>query len=163
VSTTSRVLFGENPRRTAIRIIVLVALCAITFKWVLIPIRTEGISMLPTYTSGTLNLVNRLSYTHRRPRRGDVVAIRLAGENVLYIKRVIGLPGERIAISEGQVLINGSPWLEPYVRHRRPWNYDELTLGPREYFVMGDNRGMAAADHDFGPVDADRIIGRVVF
>jgi signal peptidase I len=142
---------------------VLAAISAITFGWVLIPIRTEGISMLPTYRSDTLNLVNRLAYTRRGPRRGDVIAIRLAGESVLYVKRVIGLPGERVEITEGQVLINGSPWLEPYVRHRRAWNYDELTLGPREYFVMGDNRGMAAADHDFGPVDEDRIIGRVVF
>jgi hypothetical protein len=49
------------------------------------------------------------------------------------------------------------------VRKRQPWNVPEVTVGPREYFVVGDNRGMRVADHDFGRVDARRILGRLVF
>ena len=89
--------------------LVLAAISFITFKWVLIPIRTEGSSMLPTYGPAELNLVNRLAYrsaragARRRRRDPD------GGSHVLYVKRVIGLPGERVAVSEGQVQINGAP------------------------------------------------------
>jgi len=157
------ILFGTNPRRTTVRVLVLIVLSVITFRWILLPVRTDGISMEPTYESGRLNLVNRLAYLSSTPARGDVVAIRLAGLHVLYIKRVVALPGERVAIVEGEVRIDGRALSEPYVHHRRPWNLPEVELGPAEYFVVGDNRGMNAADHTFGRVDAVRIVGRVVF
>jgi signal peptidase I len=146
-----------------VRVLVLAAVSFITFKWFFIPIRTQGSSMLPTYGPDRLNLVNRLTYTMGPPTRGDVVAIEMAGPNVLYVKRIIGLPGERIAISEGHVLVNGVALSEPYVKLRRAWNVDEVTLGPSEYFVMGDNRGMSAGEHDFGRVNASRILGKVMF
>jgi signal peptidase I len=158
-----RLVFGENPRRTLTRIGVLAVICFITFKWVLVPIRTEGSSMLPTYDTDRLNLVNRLAYLGALPQRRDVVAIQMAGPHVLYVKRVIGLPGERVSVVDGIVNINGAPLPEPYVRHRRPWQVEEVTLAPNEYFVIGDNRGMAAGDHDFGRVDISKILGRVVF
>jgi len=157
------ILFGTNPRRTTVRVLVLIVLSVITFRWILLPVRTDGISMEPTYEPGRLNLVNRLAYLSSTPARGDVVAIRLAGLHVLYIKRVVALPGERVAIVEGEVRIDGRALPEPYVHHRRPWNLPEVELGPAEYFVVGDNRGMNAADHTFGRVDAVRIVGRVVF
>jgi signal peptidase I len=163
LSLARRLIFGRDPRRTAVRIVVLAALSFVTFRWLLIPIRTDGISMLPTYRSGTLNLVDRVRYQFTSPHRGDVVAIRLAGVRVVYVKRIIGLPGERVAFVAGEVEINGVPLPEPYVQNRRPWDIEEVTLGPDEYFVVGDNRGMNADDHTFGRVDADRIVGRVVF
>jgi signal peptidase I len=159
VSTVRRIIFGENPRRTTVRIVVLAAVSAITFGWVLMPVRADGDSMLPTYYSGNLTLVYRMAYVSASPQRGDIVAIRLAGPRVVYIKRVIALPGERLAVTEGDVLINGVALVEPYVRHQRPWNVEEVTLGLREYFVVGDNRGTS----DYGRVDADRILGRLVF
>lgn len=159
----TRFVFGAHPRRTAVRIIVLIALSVATFTWILVPIRAEGISMLPTYESGSLRLVSRLTFKYREPRRGDVVAIRLAGPNVLYVKRIIGMPFERVAIREGIVYIDATPLSEPYVRHRRPWDVAEVTLGPREYFVMGDNRGMSAGSHDFGRADVSRFVGKVLF
>jgi signal peptidase I len=144
-------------------VVVLAVVSFVTFRWVLMPIRTEGSSMLPTYGSGKLNLVNTLAYRKAPPARGDVVAIRFAGPHVVYVKRVIGLPGERVGVSKGQVQINGASLNEPYVRNRRPWDYAEVTLGPREYFVVGDNRGMNVGEHDFGRVEIERILGRVVF
>jgi len=119
--------------------------------------------MEPTYRSGSLNLVNRLAYQQRKPARGDIVAIKLAGPHVLYVKRIIALPGEHLSIAQGQVYINGAPLEEPYVRNRRPWDVPEVTLTAREYYVIGDNRGMRAADHDFGRVDVSRILGKVIF
>jgi signal peptidase I len=146
-----------------VRVLVLAAVSFVTFKWILIPIRTEGSSMLPTYGPGQLNLVNRMAYTSSSPARGDIVAIQMAGPHVLYVKRVIGLPGERVRVSEGLVQINGVTLTEAYVRNRRPWEVPEVTLGGNEYFVIGDNRGMAASEHDFGRVDRERILGRIVF
>jgi signal peptidase I len=163
LSAIRRFVFGDNPRRTAVRVLVLAAVSVIIFRWVLIPIRTEGSSMLPTYTPDRLHFVNRLAYGAGGPRRGDVVAIKMAGPRVLYVKRIVGLPGERVAIAGGQVTIDGTVLPEPYVRHRKPWDIDEVTLGRQEYFVIGDNRGMSAGDHDFGRVEVDRILGKVVF
>ncbi len=141
----------------------LAAVSFVTFGWLLTPTRVSGISMQPTYRDSTLHLVNRVIYRIRSPARGEIVAIRLAGPHVLYIKRIIGLPGERVAIVDGVVEINGMPLVEPYVVERAPWNYDEVTVGPTEYFVIGDNRGMRISDHDFGRVDSRRIIGRLLF
>lgn len=119
--------------------------------------------MEPTYRSGSLKLLNQLAYRYRKPERGDIVGIKLAGPHVLYVKRIIALPGERILISRGQVYINGAPLAEPYVQNRRAWDIREVALTAREYYVIGDNRGMRAADHDFGRVDVSRILGRVIF
>lgn len=157
-----RLIFGQNPRRTAIRAGVLVLAAFVTFRWVSIPIRMEGISMRPTYEPGRLNFVNRLAYLTRSPERGDIVAVRVARGGAFYVKRIVGLPGERIAFVGGQVEIDGVPLDEPYVRYRRPWDVPEMTLGPSEYFVVGDNRGMNAVDHDFGAVERGRIAGTIV-
>ena len=163
MASAREILFGRNPRRTTVRVLLLIVASIVIFRWVLIPVRTDGISMEPTYESGRINLVNRLAYLSSSPARGDVVAIRLAGLHVLYIKRIIALPGERISFNSGEVRIDGVPLTEPYVHYRRPWELSEVRLGPAEYFVVGDNRGMNAADHTFGRVDAVRIVGRVVF
>ncbi len=163
MSLIRRVVFGSHPRRTAVRVLVLAAVSFVTFGWILIPIRAEGISMQPTYQTGTLHLMNRLAFTIVNPGRGDVVGIQLTGPHVYYVKRIVGLPGERVAIVGGQVRINGTPFVEPYVHNRRPWNVDEVTLAPLEYFVIGDNRGMNAADHDFGRVERSKIAGKVLF
>jgi signal peptidase I len=163
VSRARQIIFGRNPRRTVVRIAVLSAISFVTFGWLLTPIRVRGISMQPAYSDSTLNLVNRVTYRMRSPARGDVVAIRLAGPHVLYVKRIIGLPSERVAIVGGVVEINGAPLIEPYVHKRQAWDYPEVTVGPREYFVIGDNRGMRMGDHDFGRVDARRILGKLVF
>jgi signal peptidase I len=163
VSSIRRLIFGANPRRTFVRIAVLAVISLGVFRWVLLPVRAEGISMEPTYQSGSFRLVNRLAFSTRPPARGDVVAIRLAGRRVVYVKRIVGLPGERLGIVEGVVHIDDRPLDEPYVRHRRAWDLDEVTIGADEYFVVGDNRGMTMRDHALGRVDAARIVGRVVF
>jgi signal peptidase I len=142
-----------------VRILVLGAIAAAMLLWVILPVRTDGDSMLPTYTSGSFNVVNRLAYFNARPKRGDIVAIRLAGTSVVIIKRIIALPGERISVHDGSVRINDSELDEPYVRHNRSWDLEEVTLGPREYFVAGDNRVAS----DVGRTEAERIVGRLMF
>jgi signal peptidase I len=97
------------------------------------------------------------------PARGDVVAIRLAGPHMVYVKRIVGLPGERLAFVGGVIHINGVPLSEPYVKNQRPWDRPEVTLGAREYFAVGDNRGMEQGAHKFGIVDRERILGKVLY
>jgi signal peptidase I len=163
VSLIRRIVFGSNPRRTLVRVLVLAAISVVTFRWVLTPIRAEGISMLPAFRSGSLHLVNRLAFVHAKPLRGDAVAIRLAGPHVVYVKRIVALPGERFSMVKGQAYINGAPLTEPYVLNRAPWDVAEVTLTSHDYYVIGDNREMRAADHTFGRVDESRILGRVIF
>src|SRR3989440_12938563 len=100
------VIIGRNPRVTLVRIVVLVVACIVVSKYVLLPIRIEGGSMLPTYHNG-VNFVNRLAYLSHEPRRGDVIGIRLAGHSIMFLKRIVGLPGETVAFHRGRVYING--------------------------------------------------------
>jgi signal peptidase I len=157
------ILFGANPRFTAIRAAVLVATSVVVFGFVLLPVRLTGISMEPTYGDGQLNFANRLAFAWREPSRGDVVAIRMAGPSVLYVKRIIGLPGEQVEIEMGVVKIDGVPLLEPTVVRKAAWNLPPVTLGPDEYFVVGDNRSMSIRNHDLGRATRNRIIGKLLF
>jgi signal peptidase I len=119
--------------------------------------------MEPTYDDGALNFANRFAFAWREPARGEVVAIRMAGPHVVYVKRIVALPGEQVAIAMGTVLIDGQPLLEPAVARKAPWNVAALTLRRDEYFVIGDNRAMPAESHDFGRTTRDRIIGKLLF
>lgn len=155
-------IFGRNPRRTLARIAALVAGAYIVFGHLLIPVRGAGPSMLPTLQDGEFLFVNTLAYVGAGPRRGDIVGISLAGRRLMYIKRIVGLPGERLRIDAGTVYVDGVPLEEPYVERRRPWDIGEVVLGDDEYLVIGDNRGMTANNHDFGKARRERIVGRVV-
>ena len=158
------ILIGRHPKRTLIRLAVLVAAAIVLFGWVLIPFRAEGISMQPTYEPGTFHFVSRLAFLRRDPARGDVVGIRLAGQHVLYVKRIVGLPGERVRISGGQVVVNDAPIDEPYVKRRNTsWYLPETWLAADEYFVVGDNRSMPIGLHELGKTTRARIVGRVVY
>lgn len=154
---------GHRPARTLVRVGVLIVVSVVVFKWLLLPVRTYGDSMLPTYRSGEFHLVNRLAYDWRQPVRGDVVAVRLAGWRVVYVKRLVGVPGDRVAFAEGVLMINGRPVEETYVHQRQPWVMREVTLGPDEFFVVGDNRDMRMEQHEFGRVRRERIAGPLLF
>lgn len=159
----TRFLFGRNPRATLVRAAALVAAAVVVFGWILLPIRLSGISMQPTYDDGMFDFANRAAFWFREPARGDVVAIRMAGPHVVYVKRIVGLPGERVEIAAGVVTIDGEPLVEPSVVRRAPWTMPPVTVGADEYFVIGDNRSMAIENHDFGRVKRDRIIGKLLF
>lgn len=156
------IVFGRNPRNTLIRIVLLVVTVVVLVNFVLLPIRVTGISMWPTYKDRSFNLVNRLAYARHEPKRGDVVSIRYAGMHVMLMKRIIGLPGETIAFSNGKVLVNDRPLDEPYEKNECDWNVPPVTLKADEYFVVGDNRTMPVENHVFGVVERGHIVGRVI-
>ena len=159
----SRVLIGQRQRHTALRLVVLVLASLGVFGYCLLQVRTQGISMLPTYEPGNLKFVNALAYTWRQPQRGDIVAIRLAGRRVVYLKRIIGLLTEQVRIDAGIVYADSVALDEPYVRHRAAWTIERVALAADEYFVVGDKRGMPSAQHEFGTVARGRIVGKVLF
>ena len=153
---------GRNPKATLVRVAVLIIVSFVVFNFILLPIRVEGISMLPTYRNGSWNFVNRFAYLRHEPQRGDVVSIRLAGIHRMYLKRIVGLPGETVAFDNGRLLIDGKVMPEPYEKWPCDWNYPAVALGPDEYFAVGDNRTMPWEAHKFGRVDRDHIVGKAL-
>lgn len=155
-----RLIVGRRPGRTLIRLLVIVALTLVVFRIILIPIKVTGTSMEPTYHDGRVNFINRLAYRTRRPERGDVVAILMEDSRYPILKRVIGLPGENIVLRNGRVAVNGEFLQEPYVRGLGLTSELKPTsLGPDEYFVIGDNREVTA----YGVVRLAQIQGKVLF
>ena len=158
-----RLLIGRHPARTLLRASLLGACVWALASYVWLPVWVSGGSMLPTYHSGQFRLVSARAFARRPPRRGDIVAIRLAGRRVMFLKRVVGLPGERLEIREGVVVLDGAPLAEPYVRFREAWCYPETRLGTNQYFVIGDNRAMPRENHVMGKVQRERIAGRILW
>lgn len=134
--------------------------------------RVKGRSMLPTLRDREWLLVWRLPYIWGQPRRFDVVICHYPGRRVkrlpflpqCFVKRVVGLPGETVEVIEGVLHIDGQPveehFLDPH-RTRFFRNRPSVTLGPDEYFVMGDNRDNSNDSRRVGPLKRRAIIGRV--
>ena len=176
-------IVGRNPKWTLVRVIILVMTCFFIFKFVLIPIRIVGPSMEPNYHNGRWNFVNKLAYRNADPQRGDVVAVRWMGEQVMLCKRIIGLQGELIQLRPpsfggevpraGGIYVNNQLLFEDYVRKsvdkswyfRRFswWSQREWSLAKDQYLVIGDNRSMRIYDHTFGVVPKGDILGKVLF
>lgn len=158
---------GRNPRLTLIRLVALVALTLWMFRYGLVPVRVSGISMVPSFRDGERRWISPALTRFQGLQRGDVVAIQTSGRHTLYLKRILGLPGERVRIERGVVRINGEPLSEPYLAPDPaawtwPTNGTDRVIGPSEYFVVGDNRSMAQDAHYFGLADRSRILGKVV-
>ena len=125
--------------------------------------RVEGESMTPSLRNGEYLLVRRLRYRKRKPARGDVVVVAISGRSRL--KRIVGLPGERITFTDGMLLVNGDKLTEPYLRGLPPYlglEHSEFVLDGEEYFVMGDNRAHSTDSRHYGPVRRAQIEGRAV-
>ena len=159
----ARLVVGRDPVRTLGRVVVLVVGAWLVISYGILAVRGEGPSMQPTIGDGQLMIVSRVSYRWRAPRRGEVVAVRLAGDEAVLIKRILAGPGDRIGIDDGQVVVNDVALDEPYVEHRLPWRMQAVSLAADQYFVVGDNRGMPMALHTMGTVDGNRLIGPVVW
>ena len=135
--------------------------------------RIKGESMRPTLRDRDFALVWRLPCRFRPPRRGEVVIChyprrmmrRIPFLPQAFVKRVIGLPGDMVEWQEGVLLINGVPLREPYLdpaRCRSVRTIPPITLGPDEFYVLGDNRNASNDSRSVGPLSRKNIRGRVV-
>ncbi len=122
--------------------------------------RVYGQSMEPNLHTDMRLVVEKLSYRLHTPQRGDIVVLRVRPEDELLIKRVIGLPGDEVAIHDGQVYVNGQPLEEPYLNQETRGNLASRIVPPLHVFVMGDNRGASNDSRSFGPVHIDNIVGK---
>ena len=156
-----RVLVGRSPRNTFVRAIILAVFCIILFRFFFIPIRIYGKSMEPAYHDGSIDFINTLYYKFHNLKRGDVVAVGIgSGHGYMYLKRVAGLPGEKLSFKDGMLIINGRVVSEPYVKYKYDWNMPEVPIGKDEYFVVGDNRSGPISEHAKGRVYKNKIMGR---
>ncbi|MFH0911421.1 MAG: signal peptidase I [Planctomycetota bacterium] len=156
-------VIGRSPKRTLLRLIVIASIAYIVFGYVFRPMHISGASMEPTYHDGSFTFICLLKYCRHPPERGSVVAIRYLGTDVMLLKRVIGLPGERIAFHDGAAYANGRPLSEPYVTLPCDWNVEAVEVGPEEYYVVGDNRSMPEKNHRKGRVSRYRVMGGPLF
>jgi len=125
-------------------------------------IRVESVSMQPTLFAGDMVIVNKLAYRFiNSPHRGDVIVFKYPPDpdSIPYIKRIIGLPGDQVHITNGKVYINSQPVDEPYLKVSTNRGGD-WTVPDRQLFVMGDNRNNSRDSRAWGFVPFENIIGR---
>ena len=122
-----------------------------------------GPSMEPHISPGEYVLINTLAYRFASPARGDIVAFKHDSDPPeLYIKRIIGLPGDRVRIDRGVVSVNGQPLAEPYLHFRDTRSFPETFVSDHSVYVLGDNRANSEDSRFFGTVDDNDITGKAV-
>jgi len=133
-------------------------------RFVLSAVVIDGRSMLPTLFPGEQCIVNGWLPYFRDYRRGDLVVIRDEVRGELMVKRIIGVPNERVRIQNGKVYVNGEQLLEPYLSEGTYTDARELVgtafkLSKNQYFVLGDNRGLSEDSRFYGAVDRAHLVG----
>jgi signal peptidase I len=141
--------------------LVVLALIATAFFMRTSPV--DGLSMEPRVHAGEIVLINTLAYRFGAVRRGDVVAFRHdAPTTETYIKRVVGLPGERVEVRDGVVRVDGRALAEPYVRFRDARSAPAVVIPPRAYYVLGDNRAESDDSRNWGVVRDTDVVGKAL-
>jgi signal peptidase I len=172
----------QNPQRQdngwlfiwdLVKVIVIALVIIIPIRYYVIqPFIVSGSSMQPTFQNGQYLIVNELDYHIHAPQRGDVIVFKYPlNTSEYFIKRVIGLPGEKVLISNGKVTIynsanpNGFVLDESYLPsglYTEATSSTPITLSENEYFVLGDNRPASSDSRYWGDVPSDDIVGKVV-
>lgn len=172
------------PGSAAGEVIETIAIAVLLFfamRLLVLPVKVEGQSMVPSLAEQQHLLVNRRAYTHwqigghtyylfRKPQRGDIVVLtpppQEAQRGIPFIKRIVGLPGERLLVKEGKVFINDQPIDEPYIaeapRYTWPANGQPLLVPEHSVVVFGDNRNRSEDSSRFGVLPEDLIRGRAL-
>ena len=150
--------------------VVALSIFVVVYLFLVQPHEIKGGSMEPTFNNNEYILTDKISYRFKEPKRGDVVIFKAPkNPDVDYIKRIIGLPGERIKIQNGAIYINGKKLSEPYIRDITSLTSTqylqegvETTVPEGYFFVMGDNRTGSMDSREFGPIAENVIIGHAI-
>jgi signal peptidase I len=155
--------------RELAEVVVLAVILYFGISFAVQTVHVEGLSMFATLDDNDYLIADKIAYRLHAPQRGDIIILRPPTDDSKdFIKRVIALPGERLLIRDGQVLINGHRLNEPYLPEnwtsQANWGApDGVVMAPNQYFVMGDNRNRSQDSRTFGPIGRDRIDGRAWF
>jgi signal peptidase I len=153
-------LSHPNLFRDFVETMLLIAIAFLVVNTLIGRFRIEQVSMLPNLHEGEYVIVDKVSYSFRQPSRGDIVVLKQIG-NPDLIKRIIGLPGETVRVSEGKLYLNDQPLDEPYLKDPQINEATPpVTVPTDRVFVMGDNRNNSSDSRRFGPVPMSDIVGR---
>ncbi len=159
----------ENPWLEGLKTIGLSAILAIGIRQFVAEARyIPSGSMLPTLQINDRLIVDKLSYRFNTPQRGDIVVFSptstLEKQNFhdAFIKRVIGLPGDKVEVKGGRVYVNDQALRENYIEEDPQYQWGPQTVPPGSYLVLGDNRNNSYDSHYWGFVPREKIIGRAV-
>ncbi|HEY6339419.1 MAG TPA: signal peptidase I [Candidatus Sulfotelmatobacter sp.] len=147
-------------------LLISLAVSAFVIVFIYQPVKVEGVSMMPSLEDQERIFVNKFVYRLEPIERGDIVVFRYPRDpSKSYIKRVIGVAGDRIRIDGGQVYVNDHSLDEDYVppAYTDARSYQEIVVPQQSYFVLGDHRSMSSDSRDFGPVNQSYIYGKAVF
>lgn len=160
--------FFETAKET-IKFIIISLIIVVPFRmFVAQPFIVSGASMEPTFQNGDYLIIDELSYRLRIPERGEVVILRAKNSSVFYIKRIIGLPNEKIEIKNGAVYVYDEAgkdelkFQEEYLKGAETYPDETFNLKNDEYLVLGDNRTQSLDSRSFGAVKRKNIIGRTI-
>lgn len=161
---------GATFARELIETVVLTAVVFFVVTFTARPYRVEGVSMEPGLRSGELVVVSQIAYDFgAQPQRGDVIVLHPPSDpSTVYVKRIIGIPGDQLFITPSAVYVNGHKLNEPYIQLIDPGAAEnqplgKVTLTSGQYFVMGDNRQNSTDSRVFGYVPRQNIIGKAEF
>ena len=139
-------------------IIIIILLKIFIFNFILV----KGDSLNPKYKNNDFMFLNKIIYKFTPIKRGDVVVLKYKNDDL--IKRVIGLPKDKIKVENGKLYINNKEYKENYINsYTASEDFDEVTIKNNEYFVMGDNRYNSYDSRRFGPINKKDIMGKVEF
>jgi len=147
-------------------LLVSLAISAFIIIFLYQPVKVEGTSMMPGLEDQERIFVNKFVYRWEPIQRGDIVVFRYPRDtSKSYIKRVIGVAGDRVRIESGQVFVNGQALDEDYVPndYADGRSYSEVVVPAKSFFVLGDHRTMSNDSRDFGTVNERYIYGKAVF
>jgi signal peptidase I len=131
------------------------------------PFIVDGASSVPTFETGQYLIIDELTYHFEQPQRYDFIVMRYPKDpSQFFIKRIIGLPGETVAIRSGNIYIESSgtttELTEPYVVNHGNGEDMTVTLTSDQYWVMGDNRPESSDSRTWGPLPREDIVGHVI-
>ena len=139
-------------------VIIIIILKIFVFNFILV----KGDSMNPKYKNNDFMFLNKIIYSFKPIRRGEVIVLKYRNNDL--IKRVIGLPNDKIKVENGKLYINNKEVKENYINsYTASYDFDEINLKDNEYFLMGDNRYNYYDSRNFGTITKNNIIGRVEF
>jgi signal peptidase I len=157
-------LANRHTKSMTWRIIAPIVIVLFLFIWLQVAFQSfvvEGVSMEPGLEGGQVILINKAAYWFGSPQRGDIIVFRAPKDpDRVFVKRVIGLPGEEVRIANGTVYINNERLLEPDFIHEDRDFYGPVTVPAGHYFVLGDNRSNSSDSRKGWTVPEGDIIGK---